>query len=207
MRAPRREAVGQPGVTWNSAVPPPERTTSIKAVPTVPSEPGAIVTVAPSAVNVTPASSTAAIAMTGLEPQENVVCPFTVVERALVPELLIDEPPDVSRTRQNPEADRGVADGEARGGDGEAWPDGAPGRGVGSPLTLVVHPATTSAGSVTATSTEPNTRIRTRSIFTRRIVPSSVLLGEPAAVIRPGGAAPAGGAADRSLPHGIPPAG
>src|SRR4051812_18603654 len=121
MRAPRREAVGQPGVTWNSAVPPPARITSITAVPTGAFEPGAIVTDAPSAVNVTPASATAAIAMTGLEPQENVVCPFTVVERALVPELLIDEPPDVTLTRQNPEAGRGAADGEARGGDGTVW--------------------------------------------------------------------------------------
>ena len=161
--------------------------TSITAVPTVAFEPGAIVTVAPSAVNVTPASSTAVIAMTGLEPHDNVVCPFTVVDRALVPELLIDVPPDVTLTRQNPEAGRGAADGEARGSDGDAWPDSAPGRGVGSPLTLVVQPATTSAGSATATSTEPNTRSRTRSIFTRRIVPSSVLLGEPVAVIRPGG--------------------
>jgi hypothetical protein len=207
MRAPRREAVGQPGVTWNSAVPPSARTTSITAVPTVASEPGAIVTVAPSAVNVTPASSTAAIAMTGLEPQENVVCPFTVDERALAPELLIDVPPDVTLRRQNPETGRGLADGEARGGDGAAWPDGTPGRGVGSPLTLVVQPATTSAGSVTATSTEPSSRSRTRNIFTRRIVPSSVLLGEPAAATRPGGAVPSGGVADRSLPHGIRPAG
>jgi hypothetical protein len=171
MRAPRREVVGQPGVTWNSAVPTPERATSMSAVPTVPFEPGAIVTEAPSAVNVTPASSTVAIAITGLEPQENVVCPFTVVERALVPELMIDEPPDVTRTRQNPEAGRGAADGDARCGDGVACPEGAPGRGAGSPVTLVVQPATRNTGSVTATSTEPSTRRRVWRSFTSRIVP------------------------------------
>ncbi|GAA1228606.1 hypothetical protein GCM10009608_75720 [Pseudonocardia alaniniphila] len=108
--------------------------------------------------------------MTGLEPQENVVCPFTVLERELVPELLIDVPPGVTLRRQNPEDARGTTDGEALCGDGAAWPD-APGRDVGSPAMLVVQPATTSIGSVTATSTEPSTRWRVRRSFTVRIVP------------------------------------